>query len=269
MPLFRATFFFKNSNGYGWTETIHSNKATLTDVLNAAAALVPIRQKLMGNDVFLPFVRVSDDLVRGDSFIFQVPGGSTGNATHNAQTSDIPNTCLVIRLDASSTRRRTLYLRGQPDTVVQSGGVYTPDGPFITNMDRWLQQLIDDTWAIKGKSGTALPIPISTATQTLPDGVVTVTTPTPHGLSVRDTVTIQRCVGSPQINGTWQVNKVDSAEVFKILIKQIMGNYLGAGTATASAFNALPIIEGEVRGVSHRITGVPFDRPRGRRPVKV
>lgn len=268
MPLYRATFFFQNSNNYGWTETIYSAKTSIVDALAAAQSLARLRISMLGTDAFLTNLRVSDDLVKRDSFVWQNPSSSQGTSVHNAKPSDIPNTCLVCRMESGPQYRRTLYIRGQEDDCTTNGGVYTPTPNFVDAFDQWANELITNGWSIRHRNLLELPAQIATAVQTLPDGIVTVTTATDTDVTQGGIVLIKGCVGATQLNGEWTVLTKPSARSFTVKVGAIVGTYFGGGNATAQAFLLDPINNVFVRGVSHRITGRPFAGRRGRRTAR-
>ena len=265
MPQLRATFFFKDSGGYGWSETIHSTKPDLTACLAAASSLAAFRISCLGGTSYLPFVRVSDDEVKRDSLIFKVPPGDMFNTSAAGTSSDIANTSLTVRLSSTPLRRRTLYMRGIPDDVVKNSGLYTPSQNFQGAFDQWFIQLKTDAWAIRGKSGVALPHTIGLIAQNGTSGDIAVTTLDPHGLAQNDTIVIRGVKGATALNGTWRVFHVTDTTNFTLKSQSILKIWTGQGTVTKQAMDLLNITDGEIMGVSHRIAGRPFDSHRGRR----
>lgn len=268
MPICRATFFFKDTNNHGWTETIHSLKADLTSTLTAAKALLTLRVECLGSTAALDFVRVSDDLVKRDSKIYKVPARDGTPKSLGIGNADIANTCLVVRLDANPLTRRTLYMRGVPDAIVDFSGVYTPSPSFRTAFDAWLAQLKSDGWACRGKDGTIVPAVISLITQNPVTGQVTISTATPHGFAVNQAVTIKGVKGATSVNGSWNVFNVLTTTSFTIQTNVLLANWLGGGTVSRLGFTLAAITDGVVMRCGERKAGRFFDSPVGRRRAR-
>lgn len=265
MSMNRATFFFKDTNGYGWTETIHNNKSTLTDVLDEARSLLPLRVALLGNTANLVYIRVSDDVVFRDSQVYLVPSGDQSTRFSAAGGADPANTCLVTRLTADATHRRTLYLRGLPDACVTLSGKYTPTPDFQNAFLQWAASIIDGFWSLKSKTRLLVPVAISAAAQTVPSGLVLVTCVAPHGLTATNGVVITGVRGATQINGTWQVLNVPTPISFTIQLNVIMSTYVAGGSASPVGFILNPLTKVSAERISKRAAGRPFDSPHGRR----
>lgn len=264
----RATFFFKDSNGYGWTETIHSQKPDLTSIMAAAKDLIVPRRNMLGNTAYLVFIRVSDDLVKRDSLIYQVPAGDQQSRGSPEGSADIANTSLVVRLQSNPTVRRTLFMRGVPDGIVTQSGKYTPSGAFDQAFTDWLALLQTGQWACRTKDNAVLPHVITNVVQDLATTNTTITTLDNHGLTVQDPVTITGVRGAKEVNGTWPLFSVPTPTSVIIKVPRIVSPYGGGGLLAKIGFLLFPIVDGEVRRVSHRIAGRPFDSPVGRRKAR-
>lgn len=269
MPLIRATFFFKDSGGYGWTETIHNAGADLTTVLPRALSLATTRRNMLGSTARLTFIRVSDDEVKRDSRVIQIPTGDQTARLGPDASSDIANTALVVRMEtASPVKRRTLSMRGIPDGTVSNAGQYTPDGNFSNTFMLWESKLKTDGWSIRSRDGLQPPHNILTAVQAPTTGVVTITTGDDHDLELGKPLLITGSRGAPQINGTWIPFAIPSLTTFQIKITQLMGIYDGGGIVKKLGFVLNAITSAQVMRVSHRIAGRPFDSPVGRRRAR-
>lgn len=266
MPvLMRATFFFKDTNGYGWTETIHSKKDGITTTLAAAVSLLPLRRDLLGSTAFIDFVRVSDDLIKRDSKIYVVPPGDRGTRISAQTGADIANTNLVVRLDADPTHRRTLYMRGVPDEAVITSGKYVPNDVFQAAFETWVRELVTNDWAVRSRDNLVTVFAISGYTFNAVNGTVTFTTVGNHNFGVNTAVTIQNLANSARLRGNWAIFGIPTATTFDIKVNFIPPAYSGGGQVSRIAYVLNNIVTGEVRRASHRITGGPFDRPRGRK----
>lgn len=259
----RATFFFKDGN-YGWTETYHSLKPDLTATMTAARALIPLRVACMGVSAHMPFVRVSDDLIKRDSMIFPVPPGDQFNKA-GASIGTSPNVCLNVRLEATTIIRRNLSMRGIPANLLGFGGSLEMSADFLTSFRAYGQKLLSDDWAVKGADRLITKYDISNVVQDIANGDVTVTTFLPHGLDVNDPVTIRGLTGSKFLNGNWALFAVPSTTTVKIKMNRILVPWTGGGTISKAGFLLSRITKVTERDISHRNAGRPFDSPRGRR----
>ena len=268
MPQIRATFFFKDDGGFGWSETIHSSKATLASVETSAIALASRRIACMGNSSHLVFLRISDDLVRRDSLIDKISPGSTTNPNPAAGGSDSANLCLLIALKSGSMVRRSLYMRGIPDNCVTDSGQFTPSGPFTNAFNSWSQMILADGWAIRSRDPLAPTAVIVGLTQAPGTGLITVTTLLPHGFQPNDSVSITQVKGATTANGSWSIFSVPSTTTFTFGSFQLLPPWQGGGLARKGAFTINQIDTVQANRVSHRISGRPFDAPRGRRKAR-
>ena len=269
MALIRATFFFKDAGGYGWTETVHNSGADLATVLTRANALARLRRNLLGSSSRLCFIRVSDDEVKRDSRVVNLPFADQTVRNAGIDTSDIANTCLVVRMETDSpVKRRTLSLRGFPDGTCSASGAYTPDAAFDQAFQRWSRDLLKDGWSIRSRDGTQPNHSIVSVTQVPATGVVTVTTLDAHLFELGKAILITGAKGCPQINGTWIPSSIPSGTTFTIQLSQIIAAYTGNGIAKKLGYTLAAITSAEVMRVSHRIAGRPFDSPVGRRRAR-
>jgi hypothetical protein len=266
MPIIRASFFYVDDRGAGWSESYHNTLTTLAGVLTQAKSLLPLRVALLGGSSALQFVRVSDDEQKRDSQIFRVPSNQQRSTTYKLNGSDPGNTSLPVRLDATDKVRRTVYMRGLPDVLVQDGGFWAPDGTWVGAWNLYLAELIGKGWAIKARTALVAPVNVTGALQTLPGGVVTVTTAAAHGLVQGDYATISGVQGAKIINGTFAVVGPTTGTTFPIQLNSIMPAYTGLGTVNKLAYSLKSIAGGSYPlTVSERKAGRPFSSPRGRR----
>jgi len=269
MAIIRATFFFKDTNNYGWSETIHNLAQDLTQVMTRAASLGISRRNLLGDSARLVFIRVSDDLVKRDSRVTQIPIGDQVTRLGAATAADIANTNLVVRMETDSPiKRRTLYMRGIPDNIVTNSGRYTPDGGFANAFELWAAKILGDSWALRTRDGTQPPHNITLALQDPATGLVTITTADAHGFALTEGILITGARGATQINGTFVPFSIPSATTFVIKLSQLIQPYSGNGVVRKLGYVLGAITDSQVMRVSHRIAGRPFDSPVGRRRAR-
>jgi len=268
MSMIRATFFFQNTRAQGWSETLFTLDTTLSKAGTDAYALAKLRAALMGAETSLIGIRVSDDLVKRDSQLVELPEfGIT--ATYWAATppdSDFANTCVVVRMSAADNiHRRSLYLRGIPDNVITLGGAFNPSPAFLSNFNTWANAVSNGTWAIKSRVQSSTVFPISLITQATPSGLITVTTPSAHGFVQAQQVVMAGVKGSPFLNGVWKIFSVPSPTTFTFLCNTIFFDWLGVGTVTALNYQLYQIATCVAERIGSRKAGRPFGVPPGRR----
>jgi hypothetical protein len=146
----RATFFLEDG-AYAWTEThyVIGSPPNLTEPLKIARTLADARTMLLptysgdmgpGGGPQMTELRVSFDDVWRDSLIDpNVKRGSPG-AKYNKELEEDPNprpevpySTALIRLQAGSLYRRSMYMSGVPQKII-----IDPNGPFAGNDAAWL-----------------------------------------------------------------------------------------------------------------------------------
>jgi hypothetical protein len=221
----------------------------------------------MGTTSSLNKVRISDDLVFRDSSLYYVP---VGNQTHKSATaggSAFSDVCVIVNLRATSTSRRTLFMRGFPDGIEVDSGTLVPTPDWQAAFNAWTTELIASSWAIKSRNNLVLPAQVTNAVQAFPSGIVTVTCAAAPGFVVGDGVTFSGVRGAGQLNGTFEVLSV-AGSAFTVQLTVIMGTYTGAGSVIKISKILNAITSATAERVGDRKAGVPFDRRRGRRKVR-
>jgi Ubiquitin-activating enzyme E1 FCCH domain len=272
MAVIRATMFFKDVNGAGWSETIYNTAANLTQAIAALGFLMPARIALCGTNSGLFYGRVSDDLVKRDSQILVNP---PGNAYPNrGSVSNLASDDVVIRIEGTNlvgpafTVRRSLALRGTPVSITGAAGVFVGTAQWNNAFDNWVNTLVNGGWAIRYRDSTVPNFPIAVVGQNLANGVVTITTSIAHTFAFRDTVQIKGCLGATEINGSWTVLTVADNTHFTIQTNQIVGAYIGGGSVTKYPYALARINSVQIIRCATHKAGRPFDQLRGRRRVR-
>lgn len=267
MAKIRATFFFKNNEGLGWSETLFSTRATLVDARNDALLLIPKRVNLNGNDVFLYYLRVSDDEVKRDSEIFRVPKAAQNSKDPELGPSEDAVTALDVALKAGPTQRGTVFMSGIPDNIVTAGGAFTPTATWQANFAIWAAAVTGGPWGLKYRNTVAPFITITNMTQNGANGIVTVTTSAPHPFSAGDYVNVLQVGGATRARGVQKVIDAPTATTFTYRIKMIMQTYTGGGKCLPLVYLINAYTTAQVVRVGRHDRGVPFDHARGRRRV--
>lgn len=260
----KVDFFFELGK-YGWSEKWFNSGADHTTVLARAQNYLDARLPLSPQAIRCTYVRVSDPKIKGDSrIILPIAGGSKGQGS---AVPDVPWNTVIVRVDAGPLYRRSLSVRGVADDQVyvdEQNRVQFNSGQTQAAWNKFRKELVDGNWAVRAITKVINPKKIFHASTETP---ILCTTTEPHGLTSGDSVTISRAKGMTYLNGRWTVN-VKSATTFEL---------------NESAPNVLPLYQdntaiwyphlhdyfdvdkAEVRKITSRDTGRPFDSSHGRR----
>jgi hypothetical protein len=268
MAIYRATFFFTDTNGYGWSETFFNQGVTLEAVRDVAKQLVPRRVAILGRGVRLRFLRVSDDLIKRDSLIYDVPSEDGQLKDPNIDTSDLANTCVWCRLQATAMVRRPFPLAGIPDNVVQPSGAFNQDAAWMTAFQAWTNAVKNGGWAIKAKNTAVPQFAIVTIQQDAATGDITIEHAGANQFVQNDAIQIKGVRGATQCNGLFYVFKVTAPTFLVIKSRRLINPYTGGGTVGKVGFTLNNITEISPRRSGTRKRGRPFDSPIGRRRAR-
>ncbi len=266
MPQIRATLFFFDAFGAGWTETIHNIGGDLTTVQGSAARLIPLRVRCLGSSANLYKARISDDLIQRDSLILDVPVGNQSNPLSTAASADA-NLCLVTRIEAGALKRRTLFMRGVPTNIAPTSGIYQPTPAFSTAFNNWKNQLLSDGWAVRSRGASGALATIVTISS-IGAPTVLITTLAPHGLVLAQPIYITGVKGTTTVNGSWLVSSTPTATTFTIVSFQIGQPYISGGVVhdrTPGSYGLTVITDALDEDISKRGAGRPPFLPHGRR----
>lgn len=290
-----ATLFFTDHNqSAGWSETHYSvSGQDLPTVLKDAQDMAKARVMMLGAGISLDYIRVSDQQVRGDSLVaLGIPPSQQNPIAYNkaliveatvvgeggrtvSPTSDYSFTALLCRMEMGVSQRKSLYLRGIPDSLDQDGGVIT-DSVFLDAFNSWVDLMKSGKWGARvlNKDLTANPIfPITSVTNNAgPPQQVTITAAGSNfqtGQSVRISgIKYQAAppaAASTPINGVWQVANPQAGS-FQLsgypggTVQYFYGGSVRARTYTVPAYSNVL----QIRMVSRR-AGRPFGLSKGRR----
>lgn len=267
MPRIRVTFYMKNQEGLGWSETLFSTRATIQLAMADAFFLYPKRVNLNGNDVSLFYIRASDDEVKRDAEIFRVPKNNQSSKDADLGPSEDANTALDVALKAGDLQRGMVFMSGIPDNIVQTGGAFTPSAVWQANYAIWSAAVTAGAWGLRHRNEAAGSAAITNMTQNGTTGVITVTTAAPHGYAVGTYVNILQVGGATRGRGVWRIMDVPSPTTFTYKIKMILQPYTGGGIARALEYQVNSYSSTQVVKVGHHDRGRPFGSPRGRRRV--
>lgn len=267
MPIIRATWFFKDDSGYGWSESLHCSAATTTlpAALDLAIALAKKRVKILGKGVQLPYLRVSDDLQKGDSQIYELAPNEAANTDSHAGDHDIANACILLRMQANDDfTRAPYYIRGQSDDVIQDG-IFVPGPMFNPAFNAWSKLVKDAQWSLKTRKGVNIQFDGQVVSQSTTTGDITMVTNSPNSFSIDTPIVITQCRAFPALNGSYNIKQIVDTTHFIIGFTRLIPVGFITFKAKKLGFVLNPITQVIIRRAGHRNTGRPFDSPVGRR----
>ena len=276
----RATFFFKDPNSQGWSETYYgaSAIADLTQFRDNAEKLAKLRVKCILRGPQLHYARVSMDDVVGDSFLLDVPtpyqDGSYNKDLSGSGTgegSDLSYSTLLLRMSSGSMYRKNLYMSGNPDAG-QSLNVpqINYEAAWTKAYNQFKLELISGRWAIKSLAKTDDLAPLKSVTKfqlVLGQGNVTSNS---HGFVGGDKVRIYQCktdtVSNRSINGIWTISNVPDANTFSLLGWGVTDTYsiINVGKVRKQVHTLATIDSVIQRKLTSHKRGIPFGVSRGR-----
>lgn len=277
MPPMRATFFFE-SGKFGWSETYHTSSGSHAEVLAKAVAIKDLRMRICGPGVTMSYIRVSDDAIQRDALPWSVGLTTVQDADEAAivadgggtsiipivvdSRADRPYSAVLVRGQGPSNESRNLYMRGVADSIIVH-----PLGPrafagWYDGFNTWASNMVTGGWGFVGTDHSRITYPEIRVSDygDLTKYFTTVSNPWPEKFKAR----FSGFKGPHTPNGVRPVKKVSDTQVFIVGDEQ---------TWKISTFGTIrvqqPTFYGfsrlDVRGQTHRDTGGPFDRPRGRR----
>jgi len=258
----RVTFFFQSSK-WGWSETLYNSATEVTNALDNAKQLIRFRAAILASGANLVGVRASRTDPQRDSRFYAVPQAD-GTGDNAWGVTDIPNTCLNIRLEATPLYRRSLQLRGVPDMMITDGGYYAPSPMYTAALRRFLNQLLGATWGVQHKANAAPKRIIVMLLNDFNTNTTVVTTSVAHGYNTGDLVYIGGRSNVKGFNGLWRVKVVDATN-FKIATVRPTGTFFLGLTSQLVDYEYQQFDAAIVEDASHRISGRPFAAPRGKR----
>lgn len=135
MAIFKVTFFFR-SGVVGWSENYYTEQGTHAQVAIHARNLAIARMRLCGVGIDLPFLRISDLQIRGDSFDDGEPGYTTSPAhagfnlvksVADPERADVGNVATIFTISSQNVAVGRIFARGLPDDFNINDRVFNPD----------------------------------------------------------------------------------------------------------------------------------------------
>jgi len=289
----RHTFFAKfRDDGYSFS--LYREDVSIQDSEKRSAALATVIMPLLAAGVEIPYVRISDIEILGDSLLTKkawknAEPGMVNPASNvmvtkpavDGEYPDMPWTAVKIKLIASTVAKGQINLRLVPDDVFVKPLGFVPDPSWDRAFDTFVDELCGkkdpatgirpgNGWVLRGTAKTNVnPLrTIQGAAHQAPPGVeVSVITKEDHGFLVNDQVRLGR-TGSSQLDGVWTVSFTDGSKTFRLLNSNAVTDVIFTGTARKIQTVSSLIKDCQHRGVTKRNSGRPFGLQVGRRRKK-
>lgn len=267
MPSQQLVLFFKDLDGFGWSEKYFYSGPIIAGTVPAPIAdLLSTRMGLSTTSITLTHIRLASGVKR-DPFVLPVAGG-TGIIGTQPIPSEPSEVALLVRFAPAGTTVGfgRVFIRGLPSRVVQEE-TFTPDSSYTAALNAYLSAVTSTgVFNVQGTLGSPpAHITVGTTLPLIPRGfqaVVTAAPPLVQGQQVRF-----HAAKVPGYNGLKTVTNVNVAP----------NTYQFGGAAPAAPDNGAAmyatlvnrydnvITNGFVEGISRRAAGRPFGQSRGRR----
>lgn len=262
---FRVQFFWTQqaSRLGGWSENFWNNQSSTTGVQKAAANLQEQLFFCKGWGVNGPWIRISQ--VPASRKAQPIPTNLTSAFTGGNNDADYPTSALLMKFTGATTGQVVnQWMRGIPDSVVNTGGRYDPSkanfGRNFTNMVSLLTTP-SNGWCVRVNPPANAQILITAVTLA---GVVTAPG---HGIVGKGTVRISRTGGIPGLNGAWSVTVIDTNNLQLLAIPggAFSGSYSKIGYIRNQTWILDPIANCTIQYATEHKVGRPFGQLTGRR----
>ncbi len=257
MATIRCQLFFQTAAN-GWSETYFLSGTNTVSSLNTVKALTLRRMALSSFDTVCTYQRISDDAVFRDSLVTSSPFPGTYSPT---LLSAPDFTALLVRLSSGVQFRRSLFMRGIPEALVQ-GQDFVPDATWISRFNSFATYL-ENNFSLKVFDRALNPviqglfITAAGVCQTLTN------TAFPVGSIVRF-----RKVGTvPRLTGNQIVTVPSAGFTFTILNYGNRGAWNLPYLVQQATIDLQPIDNVVFERLVSRRVGRPFGQSRGRRKV--
>lgn len=269
----RSVTFYNVAANIGVLVQAGGNQISMVD------RLMRLTMELMGVGVRGGDITISDDALSGDAQPFapsyitigsiNIPPSTPGTVLVKVAEEDFPDfhdTGLLITLNAGQFNRGRITLPFIPDTTHQLPTGLNLTQNWINSYIKWSNNLNQDKWCVKGLKNATVNkwIPISKITRAVAGDDATVTTLTPHGFAIGQTVRLSKVKGFT--NGLYIVSKLGAAPLTQFELLDTPGAALNPGNKGRARLME-PVYEQIQttiwRRISRRKAGRPFAAPRG------
>jgi pimeloyl-ACP methyl ester carboxylesterase len=264
--LVQGLLYFRDTGiSEGWSEAVYAigSIPSMNALLNS---LITPRAQFLGTDMQIHAIRSS---YVGSPKLSQTTKFASPQVGQGSGPSNTPQDAILYNYKSAVNARRILTFRGVPDTWV-SAGVLTALGiAGLGSIDSYCQALLAAVVGIKIPDPSVLVQDIVSIGNTVPGGIIVVTSALAHGLTTGDTVNIAGMRGYPYLLGRWKIN-VLSATTFSLNGSARYNIQLnGVGTFQGVEYILQSPSTFGFNMVAVRKTGRPFGQPRGKRSKRL
>lgn len=259
MTAIRATFFFEQGK-YGWSESLHNTSSGLQNVMDQAVALAAKRVKMLPEFCQLSYIRVSDDEQERDTIVRNV---TPPNFDAAVSASASAFTACLLRLEASPTRRRLMYMRPAALSEGANSDPVIDDPSWLIGFTAWAALVSSAPWAVKYTEASGAKVPINQLSQNI--DLLNVGVSSTAGFTAGDRVYIGKLPAGKSAMGYYKVRNVIDATSMYVQSYRGPNIDVGAGGYIQKRVTGLAAIQTVIKlRVTSRKTGRPFDSPHGR-----
>ena len=135
MSIYKCKMFFR-SGIVGWTENYYTDQGSHAQAALSVRKLAVKRIMLCGVGIDLPFIRISDISIRGDSFDDGDPGYTTTagkpgflwvKSVTDPEKADVAGVAALFTISAQNVAVGRIYARGLPDDFDVADRIFAPD----------------------------------------------------------------------------------------------------------------------------------------------
>lgn len=277
--VFKATWFFQAGRGYGWTENFYGQAVDLpsaqalvttpfiaarvgmltspylltairfTNVTPPAAGQAqPLRQSLVTS---IPAAQGIGTMPGPTNATAPPPtniggqwvgGGDWGPGGGQAEPGE-PFQALLIRMEAGVQNRRSLLIRGIPDSITDASADYTPTAAWNTAFNTWKAFYIrqNTAWGVRTVGGGALTLP--------------------NAVNVIQNGAVVQVVFPAALDPVWPNNQL--VKISNVLgASYLKGYWRTQGAGVASGIAPANVMTYQMRIKKRLITGTPAIVPR-------
>lgn len=280
----KVTFFLRDSLGE-FTESWYKGGASVPGDVTAAmlAAYLRDRMPIAGAQTTFVKVRVSTvgtaravqvwyeaDIRAGSGIVWSATGTAAKGAHSAALEADFVATSLLCRKVGAGLRNAPFFLRGIPDEICQTGGLYKPYPAFIRQFGDFRDTLTGGGWSWRGVSGGPTTATVSNAvTQADSTCIITLAAAMFTGIAAgtKQVVRITGQVSPKNLNGQITVQVITDTTCRTIHALSVNNFVLGTGRMTRKGLDYVAINDLRAERIVSRKAGVPSDLSRGRSPA--
>jgi hypothetical protein len=269
MNHYKIILFFTQGNA-GWSETYYHDDVDATAGLSTMLTLVRNRNGLICGRGVVKMVaaRLSDDTVSGDATLREnLPPPADGPVFNNPVAEVFCSA--LCRMEATPLYRRQLMVRGIPADLALDAAIIDIVPEYASAMTVFMAFLVTNQYRVRhiDKSLFNSAISITNVVAGPQDGQWVLTLAAPFAsLNKGDHVMVTAIREMPWLQGRHvAINVAGLAVTIQLREIHTLQPYLGTGTMRRVLFSYDTLTSAFFERFTHRITGLPFGRPVGRR----